>query len=95
MLNHKDQRLVRRHSQFLDEIIIKMKRKNKACRYFPCHKELEDCTFCYCPFYPCENKERGHFINDGEIWDCSECNWIHKKETVDKIFEVIRNTEIF
>jgi len=74
-----------------------MKRKNKACRYFPCHTELEDCTFCYCPLYPCENKERGHFTKgmDGDVWDCSNCNWIHKKETVDKMFEVIRNQEIF
>jgi Zn-finger protein len=73
-----------------------MKRKNKACRHFPCHSELEDCTFCYCPFYPCENKERGNYINgtEGKIWDCSKCTWIHKKETVDKIFEVIRNTKI-
>lgn len=28
----------------------------KGCQYFPCHEEskLEDCTYCFCPFYPCK-----------------------------------------
>lgn len=67
-----------------------MKRKNKACRHFPCHRELEDCTFCYCPLYPCYDVSKGTLIIHDNIWDCSECNWIHKKETVDKMFEIIK-----
>lgn len=27
--------------------------ENRECKYFPCHKGLEDfnCLFCYCPLY--------------------------------------------
>lgn len=71
-----------------------VKRVNKACSFFPCHKKLEDCTFCYCPFYPCLDKTRGDYIysdkRNRNIWSCQECNWIHKKETVDEIFVLIR-----
>jgi len=66
-----------------------MNRVNKACAYYPCHKNLEDCTFCYCPYYPCGNTERGKWLKNG-IWDCSDCEWIHQKKTVDEIFELIR-----
>ncbi len=68
-------------------------RINQACEHFPCHKELEDCTFCYCPLYPCMNEERGgKYLRVGRrrVWDCSECSWIHQKIVVDKIFELIR-----
>ncbi len=68
-------------------------RINQACKFYPCHKELEDCTFCFCPFYPCKISERGGKyvrIENRRIWDCTNCNWIHNKEVVDKIFEVIR-----
>jgi Zn-finger protein len=65
---------------------------NKACRYYPCHKNLQSCVFCFCPFYVCGNKRRGKYIKTGEdklVWDCSQCEWIHKKSTVDKIFKEI------
>ncbi|MEK6714523.1 MAG: CbiX/SirB N-terminal domain-containing protein [Candidatus Omnitrophota bacterium] len=69
-------------------------RINKACKYFPCHVKLEDCTFCYCPFYPCLNRSRGNFIqarDKREIWSCQNCNWIHQKSVVDEIFQLIRD----
>jgi Zn-finger protein len=65
---------------------------NKACKFYPCHKNLESCVFCYCPFYVCGNKHRGKYITNAEgklIWDCSKCEWIHKKSTVDKIFKEV------
>lgn len=64
-------------------------RINKSCAYFPCHKPLEDCAFCYCPFYPCGNQARGDFILTKyklKIWSCKECSWIHKKSVVDNLF---------
>lgn len=67
-------------------------RLNKACKFFPCHTGLEDCTFCYCPFYPCGNAHRGTYISvkgRKKIWSCKDCNWIHKKKVVDKIFSLI------
>jgi len=67
-------------------------RINPFCQFFPCHEGLEDCTFCWCPFYPCKDLEKGKYIRKGKtrVWDCSGCNWIHKKEVVDKIFQLIR-----
>lgn len=69
-------------------------RRNKACKYFPCHKKLEDCTFCYCPFYPCFNEKRGNYIYSKKlkknIWSCEKCNYIHKKKVVDRIYKLIR-----
>lgn len=73
-----------------------IKRANKACRFFPCHKGLEDCTFCYCPFYPCLNRKRGNYIYSAKlkknIWSCQDCNWIHRKKTIDEIFSLIRKS---
>jgi Zn-finger protein len=70
-------------------------RLNRACKYFPCHKGLEDCTFCYCPYYPCLDERRGKFIylkrGNKAIWSCADCNWIHKRRIVDKIFSQIRS----
>lgn len=74
-----------------------MLRINKACTYFPCHKGLEDCTFCYCPFYPCRNEVLGRFIfskDKKKIWSCMDCSWIHKKRTVDKILKLVRSANI-
>lgn len=71
-----------------------IKRANKACGFFPCHKGLEDCTFCYCPFYPCLNDSRGSFVYSAKsekgIWSCQDCNWIHKRKVVDGFFSLIR-----
>jgi len=71
----------------------KIMRVNKSCPYFPCHSGLEDCAFCYCPFYPCGNKRLGKYIITKErikVWSCKDCSWIHKKKVVDKIFHLIR-----
>lgn len=71
-------------------------RINIACKYFPCHEGLEDCVFCYCPYYPCKDKERGKYTKVGNkrVWDCTECVWIHKKETVDWIFDIIKQQKL-
>ncbi len=65
----------------------------KDCPYYPCHKtegEL-DCFFCFCPFYPCDNKiGNGRWIDTkkGKIFDCSDCDFIHKDEVVKRIIEL-------
>jgi Zn-finger protein len=69
------------------------------CKFFPCHKGINpedfDCTFCYCPIYPCGIKETGgKWItgNSGDaIWDCTGCNIIHRKDVVKKIKSKIRD----
>jgi precorrin-3B C17-methyltransferase len=65
---------------------------NEDCEYYPCHKKLENCTFCYCPFYPCYNPDYGKFIRikKKRIWDCSNCTWIHENETVNCIYIFIK-----
>ena len=55
---------------------------NKKCKFFPCHKGIEDCRFCYCPIYPCGYEEFGKFIiaHDKKVWDCSDCLIFHKSK---------------
>ncbi|MEM3736522.1 MAG: cysteine-rich small domain-containing protein [Candidatus Bathyarchaeia archaeon] len=56
---------------------------NVSCDYFPCHKNLEDCTWCYCPFYPCEDElTGGRYVKANQpglaVWSCKDCTWIHR-----------------
>ena len=51
------------------------------CEYLPCHKTLEACDFCYCPFYPCaDGITGGEWIKDKDVWSCQHCDWIHLEE---------------
>jgi Zn-finger protein len=54
----------------------------KDCPYYPCHEKLEDCTFCYCPIYPCKNEMLGKWLisKKKKIWDCSDCTIVHKRK---------------
>ncbi|MFO7968108.1 MAG: cysteine-rich small domain-containing protein [Archaeoglobaceae archaeon] len=61
---------------------------NYECKYYPCHFEGQDCSFCCCPFYPCLNYELGGELkqSDGKyIWDCTNCWWIHEADNVEEI----------
>ena len=72
-------------------------RLNKSCTYFPCHDKLGDCTFCYCPFYPCGDERAGRYVitkDKHKVWSCKDCNWIHDKKVVDKIFNMIRSSNL-
>ncbi|MFX1364324.1 MAG: cysteine-rich small domain-containing protein [Promethearchaeota archaeon] len=65
---------------------------DKSCDYLPCHDGLEDCTFCYCPFYPCNEIDTRGFekINSNTqkpIWACSNCLFIHKMKNSELILE--------
>lgn len=65
----------------------------KDCKYFPCHEDMNDCDMCYCFLYPCKIEETGgKFIkgkDDKNIWDCSDCNIIHKKEFLSSIKTIV------
>ena len=34
---------------------------NRECPYFPCHHPDQDCTFCFCPLYPCGDPLLGEY----------------------------------
>lgn len=54
-----------------------------SCDYHPCHFSGQDCTFCYCPFYPCGDEDFGYMLTGrrgNQVWACSDCLFIHKKE---------------
>lgn len=66
---------------------------NLECDYYSCHFEEQDCTFCFCPFYPCEDERTGgQWIDSssgGQVWSCLYCNVIHKPEVVDGLISVL------
>ncbi len=65
---------------------------NLECEYFACHNGQENCTFCYCPFYPCgDGATNGKWIEDKNVWNCKDCNWIHKDVVVDEILDYIKD----
>lgn len=56
---------------------------NLGCEYYPCHHHPQNCTFCYCPFYPCADPSTGGcWIKEKGVWSCEGCTWIHEDETV-------------
>jgi len=56
---------------------------NLDCEYYPCHSHPQNCTFCYCPFYPCGDPSTGgHWIKEKKVWSCEDCTWIHQDDTV-------------
>ncbi|MHC1589597.1 MAG: cysteine-rich small domain-containing protein [Candidatus Hecatellaceae archaeon] len=72
----------------------KVKGPNVGCEYYPCHFEGQDCTWCFCPFYPCRDPETGgewiagaYF--QGKVWSSSKCNWIHRPEVAHEILKEI------
>ena len=58
------------------------------CEYLPCHKALEACDFCYCPFYPCaDGLTGGEWIKNKDVWSCQHCDWIHLEEPCQAVRE--------
>ncbi len=60
---------------------------NYECRYYPCHFEGQDCSLCFCPFYPCFIYELGYIkkTTKGYVWNCKDCHWIHEKDVVEEV----------
>ncbi len=59
------------------------------CYYYPCHFEGQDCSLCYCPFYPCLIYRLGGELivssTGSYVWSCKNCRWIHGKENVEEV----------
>lgn len=65
----------------------------KTCEYYPCHFEGQNCTFCFCPFYPCEDERTGgkwiQSSRGGKVWSCVDCHLVHQTETAQKILDCL------
>ncbi len=74
----------------------KLKGSDVGCDYYPCHFEGQDCTWCYCPFYPCaDSHTQGRFKvskrTGREVWSCKDCTWIHRREVAQTVLEGMRD----
>jgi adenosylcobyric acid synthase len=70
---------------------------NIDCSYHPCHFTGQDCTFCYCPFYPCNDPDLGENIvskHNKNIWNCTFCLFIHRPEVGKFIISEMRRQNI-
>ena len=71
---------------------------NRRCKYNPCHYEGQDCTFCYCPFYPCNDtrfgKELGRPKMNDTVWACDTCLMIHDTDVCKYIVSEMRRLDI-
>lgn len=64
--------------------------QNKACEFFPCHKDADpdtfNCLFCYCPLYALGEGCHGAYrYTPSGIKDCSACLFPHRPESYDVI----------
>ncbi len=74
-------------------------RSRVDCEYYPCHFEGQDCTFCFCPFYPCEDARTGGKLisksTGGTVWSCIGCRLIHEGAIAEKVLEeLMKNKKI-
>jgi Zn-finger protein len=71
---------------------------DEGCEYYPCHFTGQDCTWCFCPFYPCEDEQTGgervKTKEGGRIWSCSYCYWIHESEVAKGLLEEFKKRGI-
>ncbi len=71
---------------------------DESCDYYPCHFRGQDCTWCFCPFYPCKDQQTGgEWLKrkDGtSVWNCTHCYWIHRFEVASVLLEIIRGRGI-
>ncbi len=62
------------------------------CEKFPCHSLDQDCSLCFCPFYPCLDRRTGGREQDGS-WFCGSCLFIHRPEVAGMILDALMNGE--
>lgn len=65
------------------------------CKHYPCHFDGQDCTWCFCPFYPCNDElTDGKLVKSewtGEmVWGCGNCIWIHKPDIAKLVLDGLR-----
>ena len=78
--------------------LIDENRNFKNCDYFPCHNNVEDCRFCYCPIYPCKKEKRGgKFIKSpawgDNTWSCDDCDIVHNLRVAERLDKFINRSK--
>ena len=68
-------------------------RGDRECPYFPCHHQDQNCTFCFCPLYPCEDPLLGEYVTSmrtgGRVWSCMDCLWVHRDDVAASLFSLL------
>ena len=61
---------------------------NVSCEWYPCHFKRQNCSLCFCPFYPCMDPELGEMVKgkNGPVWSCQECFWAHRHDVAADFF---------
>ena len=64
-----------------------------TCQYYPCHFDGQDCTFCFCPFYACEDERTGGkwivASSGNKVWSCENCTYIHQPRLARQILDIL------
>lgn len=69
--------------------------ENRNCKYFPCHKELEEINdwFCYCLLYLRKNSRGNptYMEKDGRMLKvCTNCTFLHQPENYDVVIQMLK-----
>jgi len=63
-----------------------------SCERYPCHFPEQDCTLCFCPFYPCMDERTGGRA-EGSEWICDSCTLVHNPDVASKIMDCLMKGE--
>lgn len=85
-------------AHFEEVIASKITGTNTSCDYYPCHHLDQDCTWCFCPFYPCGDDQTGGKMVTSErtghdVWSCIDCTWVHNEDVSLEVLEVLDKME--
>ena len=67
---------------------------NKECKYYPCHKGLDElnCLFCYCPLYDrqCPGNYKMKEKDGRMVKSCIDCVFPHIPGNYDKVVKLLK-----
>lgn len=66
------------------------------CQYYPCHNfPGQVCTHCFCPLYPCKDRELGKYVRTKRgkrFWSCIDCRLVHDPLVAEYLSEHMQAT---